>query len=272
MNVSKPTLHPGVQLTRRWVVEYFNGQNEQAAREFIAPAYTLEIGDHVFAGRDTQWLPAVAQQFAQFPGMGMTVHGLVVGSDRKAHHVGVWFSEHGASGGPQGPVAVWSGIGIYRSDGEKLIGCCAQEDYATRSRQLKNGVTDLIDAPHPAPWDTLPLGADLQAEAVVEAWLQTSWPASQPAVRVDDEHITQQHLVFQVLSVDIMDIFSSGTSVVFHARQTGFYQSGLPGVPARQRPEVLNVNGMVHVHDGAVVAGRIIRDRGGLKTRLLKDG
>ena len=90
MNVSKPTLHPGVQLTRRWVVEYFNGQNEQAAREFIAPAYTLEIGDHVFAGRDTQWLPAVAQQFAQFPGMGMTVHGLVVGSDRKAHHVGVW--------------------------------------------------------------------------------------------------------------------------------------------------------------------------------------
>ena len=151
MNVSKPTLHPGVQLTRRWVVEYFNGQNEQAAREFIAPAYTLEIGDHVFAGRDTQWLPAVAQQFAQFPGMGMTVHGLVVGSDRKAHHVGVWFSEHGASGGAGGRTSVWTGIALYAGDGRRLSGCVAVEDYHARRRQLTTGLPDPVPPPALAP-------------------------------------------------------------------------------------------------------------------------
>jgi hypothetical protein len=35
--------------------------------------------------------------------------------------------------------------------------------------------------------------------------------------------------------------------------------------------EVLNVNGILHVQDGQVVSGRIIRDRSGLKARLQKD-
>ena len=130
--------HPAVQLARRWVVDYFNSQDVAAAREFIAPEYALEIGDHLFDGRDTQWLPAVAQQFAQFPGMGMTVHQVVAGSGSKEGHVAVCFSEHGASGGPGGPTAVWSGVGIYRAERERLVGCCAQEDYATRSRQLRS--------------------------------------------------------------------------------------------------------------------------------------
>lgn len=268
--IPKP-LHPGAQLARRWVVNYFNGQNENAAREFIAPHYALEIGDHLFSGRDTQWLPAVAQQFAQFPGMGMTVHKVVLGSDDKANRVGVWFSEHGASGGPGGPVAVWSGVGIYRSQGNQLVGCCAQEDYFTRSRQLRSGTTDAVDPPAAAPWDTLPLGTNLQAQAIVEQWLQHAWPVNESQVHVDDEHITGQHLLFEVTSTDIIDLFSSGPDVVFHARQRGFYRGGLAGVPEREREEVLNVNGMVTVRDGAVHSGRVIRDRGGLKGRLLKD-
>lgn len=256
-----------VRLLRRWVVDYFNGQSDEAAREFIAPEYALEIGDYLFDGRDTQWLPAVRQQFAQFPGMGMTVHQVVAADDR----VACWFSEHGASGGPRGPVAVWSGVGIYRARGDRLIGCTAQEDYTTRSRQLRSGVTDPVDAPAPAPWDTVPLGADAQAEAVVRAWLTGSWPAPETQVRCDDDAITGQPLQFSVQRTEVVDLFSSGLDVAFHVRQHGYYLGGLPSVPVRERSELLNVNGIVRVEGGAVRQGRVIRDRGGLKARLLKE-
>ena len=260
-----------VQLARRWVVDYFNGQSDEAARDFIEPEYTLEIGDHHFVGRDTQWLPAVRQQFNQFPGMGMTVHHVVAGSGDKADRVAVWFSEHGAAGGAGGPAAAWSGVGIYRAKGERLVGCCAQEDYFTRSRQLRAGVTDLVDPPAAAPWDTLPLGANPEAEVVVREWLKGAWPQANAEVRCDDDHITGQPLRFEVTSVEVVDIFSSGDQVAFHVRQQGRYLGGLPGVPARERLELLNCNGILWVKEGAVNSGRVIRDRGGLKARLLKD-
>jgi hypothetical protein len=268
----KPADAPlSVQLARQWVVNYFNAQSDDAAREFITPTYALEIGDYVFNGRDTQWLPAVAQQFAQFPGMGMTVHQVVAGSGDKADRVAVWFSEHGASGGPGGPLAVWSGVGIYRTDGKYLVGCCAQEDYVTRSRQLRSGITDAVDPPAPAPWDTLPQGENPEAEMLVREWLQQDWPCAQGAVRVDDDHITGQPLCFEVNALEVVDIFSSGEAVAFHVRQHGHYQGGLLGVPARERVELLNVNGILQVRQGVVHAGRVIRDRAGLKARLLKD-
>ncbi len=260
-----------VQLARRWVVEYFNGQSDEAARAFIAPGYALEIGDYLFDGRDTQWLPAVRQQFNQFPGMGMTVHQVVAGSGDKADRVAVCFSEHGAAGGPGGKAAAWSGVGIYRARGDQLVGCCAQEDYTTRARQLRAGTTDPVDPPAAAPWDTLPLGSNPQAEAVACAWLAQSWPQAQAAVRVDDEHITGQRLQFQVETTEVVDMFSSGPDVAFHVRQRGRYVGGMPGVAPRDRVELLNVNGILRVEGGAVVAGRVIRDRGGLKGRLQKD-
>ena len=271
MSAALSVSHPGVKLARRWVVDYFNAHNEAAAREFIAPDYALEIGDHVFDGRDTRWLPAVAQQFAQFPGMGMTVHQVIAGSGDKADRVALWFSEHGAAGGAGGPVAVWSGVGIYRAQGDRLVGCCAQEDYFTRSRQLRSGQTDPLDSPCPAPWDTVALGADHAAEAVVAAWLQGSWPRAESAVRVDDEHLTGQVLTFEVVSTELVDVFSSGPHVAFHARQQGRYRGGLSGLPGRDRLEPLHVNGIVRVQQGAVVGGRVIRDRGGLKARLHKE-
>jgi len=260
-----------VALARRWVVDYFNGQSDEAAREFIWPEYALEIGDYLFDGRDTQWLPAVRQQFEQFPGMGMTVHQVLPGSGDKADRVAVWFSEHGAAGGPGGKAAAWSGVAIYRARGERLVGCCAQEDYFTRSRQLRAGSTDAIDPPAAAPWDTLPQGANPAAESVVRQWLTGAWPAAVAEVRVDDDHLTGLPLQFVVDSVEVADIFSSGDDVAFHARQRGRYLGGLPGVPARDRQELLNCNGMVRVREGAVHAGRVIRDRGGLKARLQKD-
>ena len=45
-------------------------------------------------------------QFDQFPGLGMTVHGLITNGQQLAVH----FSEHGASGGVEGKVACWWGV------------------------------------------------------------------------------------------------------------------------------------------------------------------
>lgn len=249
-----------VQLLRRWVVDYFNAHDGAACGSFVAPDYALEIGDIVFAGRDEQWLPAVDQQMQRFPGLGMTVHQVIAGDD----WVAAWFSEHGAA---QGRVACWSGVAIYRCNGERLTGCVAQEDYMTRQRQLKSGVADAVEPPTAAPWDTRVLARDEAAEAVVRRWLDRSWPVNVPGVRCDDEHITGVQLEFEVTESVVDTLRSSGPDVAFHTRQTGSYLGGLSGLTAR-RQAVLHCNGIVRVVEGQVQSGRVIRDRLGLRTRL----
>ena len=253
-----------VHLARRWVVDYFNSHDARPAREFATPDYTLHIGEYTFAGRDEQWLPAVQKQMDTFPGLGMTVHQVVAGANR----VAVLFTQHGASGGSGGRQTCWSGVAIYRSNGQQLTGCVAQEDYLTRQRQLKSGVADIVEAPTPAPWDTVALPADPRAEAAVRQWLTASWPSQVTGVRCDDEHITGAPLAFAVESGEISELFSAGSDVVFHIRQTGRYLGGLPGVTPRAQTSVLHCNGIVRVQDGQVCSGRVIRDRIGLVASL----
>ena len=248
-------------LLRRWVVDYFNSHDTGAAREFVAPDYTLYIGDVVFSGRDTSWLPAVDQQFQAFPGMGMTVHQTLAGDGWAA----IWFSEHGAS---DGRVAAWSGVGIYRSDGAVLTGCVAQEDYMTRRRQLKSGVADVIDRPAPAPWDTQMQSANPVAESAVRDWLNGNWPRPQGDVHCDDDHITGTPLAFEVVETEVGTLLSSGDYVAFNVRQRGTFLDGLPAPAAGPAAETLDCNGIVLVRDGKVVSGRVIRDRMGLWARL----
>ncbi len=247
-------------LLRRWVNDYFNRHDNAAARAFIASDYTLQIGEVTFAGRDESWLPAVTEQMRLFPGLGMTVHRTLAGADWAA----AWFSEHGASGGR---VAVWSGVAIYFSDGERLTRCIAQEDYMTRQRQLKSGLADPVDPPAAAPWDVAPAPPDHAAEAVVRTWLQGSWPQA-GEVRCDDEHIINVSLQFETHAVEIGAIRSSGSEVAFHARQMGVYLGGLRGVETGGATAALHVNGMVSVVDGRVTGGRVIRDRLGLRAAL----
>jgi hypothetical protein len=254
---------PALSLLRRWVVDYFNRHDAAAARAFIAPDYALRIGDVVFAGRDAQWLPAVDEQMRLFPGLGMTVHQTLAGENWAA----AWFSEHGAS---NGRVACWSGVAIYQSDGERLTGCVAQEDYMTRQRQLKSGVADPVEPPAPAPWDTPSLPRDEAAEDAARDWLTRSWPCDVAAVRCDDEHITGAPLRFEVASVEIDALFSSGPDVAFHARQSGVYLGGLG--TAEAKAAALHVNGVVRVAKGRVASGRVIRDRVGLRAALRKAG
>ena len=263
MSASPGVANSALPLLRRWVVDYFNRHDAAACRQFVSPDYALHIGDVVFAGRDEQWLPAVDKQMRLFPGLGMTVHQTLAGADWAA----AWFSEHGAS---NGRVACWSGVAIYRSDGARLTGCVAQEDYMTRQRQLKSGVADPVDPPAPAPWDTLALPRDEAAEAAVRRWLTGSWPSAGVGVRCDDEHITGAPLRFEVAEVEIDALYSSGPDVAFHARQTGFYLGGFAGVADFRQPAALHANGILRVGDGRVESGRVIRDRAGLRAALQK--
>ena len=102
-------------------------------------------------------------------------------------------------------------------------------------------------------------------------WLTQSWPARAPGVLCDDEHITgATPLSFEVTTSEVTTLFSSGAEVAFHVRQTGRYLGGLPGLAAGSHEAVLHCNGIVKVEDGAVVSGRVIRDRAGLRGSLLK--
>lgn len=252
-----------LSLLRRWVVEYFNGHNADAARQFIASDYALSIGDVVFAGRDDAWLPAVDVQIKAYPGLGMTVHQTLTGDGWAA----VWFSEHGET---EGIAAVWSGVGIYRADDKVLTGCVAQEDYMTRRRQLKSGVADAVDPPAVAPWDTQPKPANPEAEVVVRDWLAGGWPCAETAVRCDDDHITGTPLEFDVAETQVGELLSSGDHVAFNVRQIGTYRGGLPAPAAGPRAETLDCNGLVRVENGSVVSGRVIRDRMGVWARMRK--
>jgi len=248
-------------LLRRWVVEYFNGHNAEAARSFIAPDYALSIGDIVFAGRDESWLPAVDVQMQAYPGLGMTVHQTLAGDGWAA----VWFSEHGQT---EDRAASWSGVGIYRSDGEVLTGCVAQEDYMTRRRQLKSGIADPVDPPAVAPWDTLPAPRNEDAEAVVLDWLKGGWPCVEASVRCDDDDFTGTPLEFDVAETAVGELLSSGEYVAFNVRQSGTYRGGLPAPVSGPRDETLDCNGIVRVKGGKVISGRVIRDRMGLWARM----
>jgi hypothetical protein len=258
-------MEPLVALMRRWVVDFFISHDTDVCREIMEPEYALRIGDHIIAGRDEQYVPAIHKQLDQFPGLGMTVHRLLPCGDRIALH----FSEHGASGGAGGRVACWSGISLYHGNGERLTGCAAEEDYFARRRQLTTGLADPIDPPAPAPWDSVSRPPDPQAEEVVRRWLEQPWPPTSKGVICDDEHLgVVPPLAFDVTTIEVNELFSSGPDVAFHVKQTGHYVGGLPDIPSGRRAGVLFTAGIVTVTDGVVRSGRIIRDRAGLHRAL----
>jgi hypothetical protein len=257
-----PTVSP-VNLLRRWVVDYFNRHDAKACTSFVTPDYALHIGDVVLAGRDENWLPAVDKQMQLFPDLGMTVHQVISGES----WVASWFSEHGTS---KGRAACWSGVAIYQSDGHCLTGCVAQEDYATRQRQLKSGVADAVEPPAAAPWETPVRPRNVGAENVVQRWLDGAWPKRERAVRCDDEHLTGAPLRFDLINTAIWTLVSSGDDVAFHAHQNGIYLGGLDVAGAEGRSAHLHSNGIVRVVDGRVSSGRIIRGRAGLRAALQK--
>ncbi|GAC1542011.1 MAG: hypothetical protein NVS3B12_29810 [Acidimicrobiales bacterium] len=262
-------MEPLVGVMRRYVVDYLNRHDTGVCSEIMVPEYSLHIGGNLLSGRDDAYVPAVAGQLRQFPGMGLTVHELVVSGDR----IALRFSEHGASVRHEGAVAAWGGVGLYHWDGARLTTTFAEEDYATRAGQLAHGGPVTVERPCPAPWDEQSVAPEPDAEAFLRSWVatgDTSAPEVVTNVVPAAGEAADQPL--HVDTVEIDDLFCAGRRVAFHAVFHGTYAGGLD-VP----PEWIGAPGSIHAAGivelvGAggtrTVRGHIITDRAGLQRRL----
>jgi len=264
-------MHPFVALMRRYVVEYLLCQDPSICAQIMEPDYVLRMGGSELGPRDEVYVPAVVRQLRQFPGLGMTVHEIIVNGDRLAMR----FSQHGASVRHDGRQASWGGIGLYRWNGDRLTSNYAIEDHYSRRRQLATGVVMPVEAPAVAPWDTMVEAPDPNAEAAVRAWLldPTRWlesGLSQPSgLVVDDGLRDASDRLLEVEETVIDDLFSAGGRVAFHITRTGRYTGGLdvPGSCIGATVTLYSV-GIVRLDGSGQMTGRIIRERSGLQRSL----
>src|SRR3546814_14996826 len=108
--------------------------------------------------RDTADGPLVEQLFVEAPGLGLTVHELVLNDDRLCMRL----SEHASLPTPQGRrLAAWSGIGLYQWDGERLVENYVEQDFLSRRAQLPRGDPHQLEPTSLDPWIApLPASAD----------------------------------------------------------------------------------------------------------------
>jgi len=255
-----------IGLMRRYVQDYTNCGNQDVTRDLMEPDYILFMGDHVVQGRDESYHAATAKQMRQFPGLGLTVHEIATTGERLAMR----FSEHGASRDHEGKCSAWSGIALYKWNGTKLTSCWVEQDYWSRRTQLAEGRSNRVQGPAIAPWDTVPVPENPEAEARVRDWLASGSLAVTQGVLLDDQwEAGPLAPLIEQEAVEINDLFSCGNLVAFHAVQKGRYLpgDGLPSV-ADAGPAYLHLAGMVNVSDAGAIAGNVIRNRIDLSRRL----
>ena len=150
---------------------------------------------------------------------------------------------------------------MYKWNGTRLTSNYAIEDYASRRRQLADGLPDPVDSPAIAPWDTLVGARNVDAELTVQRWLVEPG-ADLSEVAFDDEPAgTSSRLIdFETTVVD--DCFSAGDAVAFHVTQTG---------TAAGRAATLYSVGIVHVDAAQRLSGHVVRERVALQ-RALAEG
>jgi predicted ester cyclase len=256
------TVEPFVALMRRYVNDYTNRHDVSVCPEIMEPGYTLRMGPHEVAGRDERYIPAARKQFAQFPGLCLTVHEIVTNGERLAMR----FSEHGRSARHDGRGAAWTGLGLYRWNGTQLVENLVEQDYLARRRQLATGSAAGVEEPALAPWDTVPVAPDPAAELVVRDWIAAG-DLGEPGVVADDGDAS---VLLEDATSEVDDVFSAGDRVAFRVRRSGSYAGGLgpdAGIDdeaLRGRTATMTLVGLVTVEDGRVVQGRVVRDRLGL--------
>lgn len=249
-------MEPFVALMRRYVNDYTNRHDTSVCAEIMEPGYTLRMGPHEVAGRDSRYVPAAQKQFTEFPGLCLTVHEIVTNGERLAMR----FSEHGRSLRHDGAAAVWAGLGLYRWNGTKLLDNFVEQDYLSRRRQLASGEPAIVEAPATAPWDTVAQPPSEEAERVVREWIA----ADGGGVTVDDSPA-----LLADASSRVDDLFSAGPDVAFRVTRTGTYSGGLDVDPSLiGLPATLHMVGLVHVADGRVAGGHVVRDRLGMVRSL----
>lgn len=249
-------MNHALPLVRRWAVDWLSSHDPSALPDLVSDDYVLRIGSVAIRGRGA-YEQAVMGQLDQFPGLVLTIQDVMGNGECAA----IRFTEHGASTAHGGRVAAWGGIAMFRAADGRLRLTYAEEDYAARRRQLTSGETDPVEPPHPAPWDVQPQDPDLDAVSAVEKWLATGLHELPAGVLVDDQVHGQAPEPLTLTGAPQLDeIFSAGNRVAFHLTQ-----------PEERRADgtvtTLRMAGMVTVQDGAVVSGRLVRDRLGAVRR-----
>src|SRR3546814_11220586 len=91
-------MHPFVALMRRYCIDYTNSHDQSIYPEIFVDGSTVNING-VALERDTAYGPLVAQLFAAAPGLGLTVHALVLTPAR----LSLTFLPHASLPHPNGP-------------------------------------------------------------------------------------------------------------------------------------------------------------------------
>jgi hypothetical protein len=258
-------LHPLAALLRRYAFAYTAAHDFAVCRDLMVDDYVLRMGEHEIRGRDAEYVPATAKQYRQYPGLGFTVHDLVLGEDRAALH----FTEHGRSV-LHGGCAAWSGISLYRWNGSRLVECRVEQDYYSRRTQQRSGRAHPIAPPGIDPWTADPQAPASRTETAVRQWLARGGLADAPLGSLDDEHAAPaRRMLLSAPSTSVLDLFTAGDRAAFHVLVQGRYAGGLDRLDhARPEGGALYVTGLVRVVDGEVGAIRVITDRLAAERRL----
>lgn len=258
-------LHPLAAVLRRYAYAYTAAHDFRVCSEIMIDDYVLRMGEYEIRGRDAEYIPATRKQYRQYPGLGFTVHDLVLGQDRAALH----FTEHGRSV-VHGGGAAWSGISLYRWDGERLVECRVEQDYYGRRTQQRIGRANPVAPPGLDPWTVPPAGADPDTETAARAWLSAGGLAGVPIGSLDDEHAAPtRRMLLSASQTTVLDLFGAGDRVAFHVLTAGTYAGGLDDLDGyRQRPASLYVTGLATVRDGTVTDVRAVTDRLAAERRL----
>jgi hypothetical protein len=246
------SMHPFVALMRRYCIDYTNSHDQSLYDEIMEPDYVVHINGLALV-RDTTYAQSVEKIFGMAPGLGLVVHDLVLNGDR----LSMYFSEHAAMPGPNGPVpACWRGIGLYKWNGTRLTENYVEQDYVAMREQIVGGRPHPLTPPHIDPWTTTEATPpDATVEEVVRAWLERGDLTDAGSIEIDDMRTGASYEpVLDVTSVTYNDLFSAGATVPFHATMHGTYRGGLgEQLDAHVgEPASLNVVGIARVADGAV--------------------
>jgi len=262
-------MHPFVSLMRTYCIDYTNSHDQTLYDQIMEPDYVLHTMGFTLAGRDEAYSPAVTRVFEEFPGLGLTVHELILNDDRLCMR----FSEHGAAADHDDRLTAWRGVGLYRWNGRRLVENWVEQDYASRDRQLATGVPNPLDPPHLDPWvTTRPVPEDADAVATARQFLSAGdLTAAGGEVVIDDSDTTG--VVEQVVAVErvtIDDLFSAGPRVAFHLTLHGPYTGGLAAVDdaAIGSPVDLHVAGTASVDGEEVRDLRAVSGKLGITLRL----
>ena len=263
-------LAPQARLLRGFATDFLTSHDGAEVERIMDPAYRLSIGGFLLDGRDDSYFPATAVQLAQFPGLCVTVHDAVIGTD----HVAMRFTEHGASVREGGRIAAWGGVTLFRIAGGRLAEGWAEEDYFARKRQLKSGVCDAIRAPGAAPWDQPASPPNQTTEAVVRAWL------TRPGALIDP--VVEEVLIggagcaelIELSDIRFNALFTAGPRAAFHVDLIGTYRGGFVDVDRARRGQAIRLQlaGLVDVDNGVVIRAQISCNRLGLQRSLLGRG